>query len=91
MVKSFVLQLIDAAAGEKISHFRTVKNGDLEVKIYFTDSKIILANFQGRQFLNVESRIRGRRESLLGFETMVSEAIRINAPNAHFPPRLLPA
>lgn len=91
MAKPFVMQLLDAAEGEKVQHFRTVKNADRETKIFFTDSRIILANFQGRQFLNLESRIRGSRESLLGFEAMVAESIRIKAPNDQLPPRLLHA
>lgn len=82
MVKPFVLQLIDAAAGEKISHFRTVKHGELEVKIYFTDSKIILAKFKNRHCETIESRIREARESLLGFEGMVTESIRIHQNTA---------
>lgn len=80
--KPFVLLLNDAAAGQKVSHFKTVEHNDRQVKIYFTDSKIILASFVGRECINFESRLRGTRESLLGFEVMALEAIRIqsNAP-----------
>lgn len=91
MPKPFVMELLSAAEGKKVNHFRTVKHNGRETKIYFTESKIILANFQGRQFLNIESRIRGSRESLLGFEAMVAESIRIKAPNDQLPPRLLHA
>jgi hypothetical protein len=80
--KPFVLLLNDAAEGQKISHFKTVKHNDRQVKIYFTDSKIILASFVGRECINFESRLRGTRESLLGFEGVITEAIRVqsNAP-----------
>ncbi len=80
--KPFVLQLISAAAGQKVSYFRSVKYGNREIKIYFTDSKIILADFTGRRCVNVESRLREARESLLGFEGLVSEAIRLHRSNA---------
>lgn len=89
--RPFVMELLSAAEGKKVKHFRTVKHDGREVKIYFTDEKIILANFQGRQFENIESRIRGSRESLLGFEALVDESIRIKASNVHLPPRLLHA
>ena len=80
--KPFVLLLNDAAAGQKVSHFKTVEHNDRKVRIYFTDSKIILATFVGRECKIFESRLREPRESLLGFEGMALEAIRIqsNAP-----------
>lgn len=85
--KPFVLQLVHSADGEKISHFKTIKHRDTEVKIFFTNSKIIFATFLAREFIQIESRIRGTRESLLGFEGFITEAIRINA-GAPLLPRL---
>lgn len=75
-MKPFVLCLTESAEGKKVQHFRSVKCGTMEVKIYFTDEKIMLAHFNGRQLIDFKSRLRSTRESLLGFEGMVSEAIR---------------
>ncbi len=75
---SFVMDLVNVAQGEKVSFFRSClsANKSEEVKIYFTDTKIILARFQARNYLGMESRFREARESLLGFEGMVSEELR---------------
>ena len=81
-MKPFVLCLTEAAAGKKCHHFRTVKNGLVEVKIYFTSEKIILAHFNNREFIDFKTRQRSSRESLLGFEVRVSEAIRNTTSNA---------
>ncbi len=74
-MKPFVLQLCEAANGEKISHFSTVKSGLDEIKIFFTDSKVIAARFKARQLVDFESILRAPRESLNGFEYMASQAI----------------
>lgn len=76
---AFVMDLVEAAQGEKVTFFRSCKNKTEEIKIYFTDTKIILAKFQARNYIGMESRFRGSRESLLGFEGMVTELLLKNS------------
>ena len=73
---AFVMDLVKVAQGEKVNFFRSCKVRTDEVKIYFTDSKLIIAKFQARNYLGIESRLRETRESLLGFEGMVAELLR---------------
>lgn len=71
----FVLQLVDVAAGEKVNFFRTVHKGSLEVKIFFTNTKLILAKFKNRNLVEMQHRIRPPRQSLLGFTWYIEEQL----------------
>jgi len=75
----FVMLLIEAAEGEKVSFFRSVKAHGIEVKIYFTGKKVMLAKFEGRSLIEFQAWHRRDNESLLGVEGSITESLRRNA------------
>lgn len=78
IVKPFVVQLVQAAAGEKIHFFKSVQLNGYEMKIYFTSTKLITAKFHNRNLVEFQFRIRPPRESLLGVEGALIEQLRVH-------------
>lgn len=73
--RPFVMQLTEAAQGEKVHFFKTVKNGSMEIKIYFTNTRLITAKFNQRKLIELQHRVRPPSESLLGIESCLQQRI----------------
>lgn len=71
--RPFVLQLTDAAQGEQVHFFRTVKKGSIEIKIYFTNTRLITAKFNRRNLVELKHRVRPQSESLLGVQSELEQ------------------
>jgi hypothetical protein len=60
--------LTQAANGENVKHFRTIRDGEFEIKMFFTASRFITVYFQDSVFLKTDFKIRGPKESLLVYQ-----------------------
>lgn len=73
--RPFVMQLTEAAQGEQVHFFRTVKKGSMEIKIYFTNTRLITAKFNRRNLVELQHRVRPQSESLLGVESSLQQQL----------------
>lgn len=73
--KFWLWELMQSANGEKLRHFKTFNQGREQCKMYFTDSRVIFMHFSNGQHESTEYRTRRPHDSLLGFETMATEAL----------------
>lgn len=71
----FVLQLVDAANGEKVRFFKAIHHADIEIKIFTTDTQLITAEFNRRELVELKKRPRSNLESLLGIESSIREQL----------------
>jgi hypothetical protein len=69
------MQLTEAAQGEQVHFFRTVKKGSMEIKIYFTNTRLITAKFNRRNLVELQHRVRPHSESLLGIESNLQQEL----------------
>lgn len=73
--RPFVMQLLEAAQGEQVHFFHTVKKGSMEIKIYFTNTRLITAKFNQRNLVELQHRVRPQSESLLGIEHSLQQEL----------------
>lgn len=79
----FVMQMVAAANGEKVSHFRSIKEAKGgEVKIFYSSTKVFIAYFDRlRHLQKFQVRVRRNNESLLGIEGSIEDTLRREAIN----------
>lgn len=73
--KFWLWDLMQASRNEQLHHFKTIKSGFFEVKMYFTPTKVILLTFDNKEHLETVTHFRGPHDSLLGYESNAENAL----------------
>jgi hypothetical protein len=71
----WVWQLTIAANGEHLRHFKTMRFGEFELKLYFTTSRFITVHFDDDDFQKIDVKIRAPYESLLGYQGQLEQQL----------------
>lgn len=75
----FILQLVDAAKGEQVRFYKALSQGNIEIKIFTTNTMLITAEFNQRELVELKSRIRSSSESLLGIESTIRDQLQLRS------------
>lgn len=76
---SMIRDLLSFSVLEKLMHFRTLKNTDSEVKIFFTTSWFLLLRFKNGLYLGLEKKIRAPYDSLSSLEGLITAELGLSA------------
>jgi len=78
-------QLTQAANGEYLRHFKTIKQCSFETKMYFTASRFITVQFYDSEFYQIDYNVRKPYDSLIAFYGQLEKQISAKANNIVFP------
>ena len=77
-------QLTQAANGEYVRHFKTIKQKTFETKMYFTASRFITVQFNDGEFDHIDFKIRRPYDSLIAFYGQLEKQMLANANTTVF-------